>query len=160
GANTELVLNLVAQGLGTVQGTVSRNGNPEAGARVEVVSGSFRATTLSDAVGRYVVDAVPEGTVAVTASVGTQSLAGTHSGRLLGDGSVLVLDVALRGSGSLSGFLRRPGGTLAGPVSRVTLQAGGQGGGMQTTVSAEDGQFGFGEVPAGTVSLRADVLGG
>src|SRR5262249_46211773 len=111
-------------------------------------------------VGRYVVDAVPEGTVAVTASVGTQSLAGTNSGRLLGDGSVLVLDVALRGSGSLSGFLRRPGGTLAGPVSRVTLQAGGQGGGMQTTVSAEDGQFGFGEVPAGTVSLRADVLGG
>ncbi|PYQ20144.1 MAG: hypothetical protein DMF81_19555, partial [Acidobacteria bacterium] len=71
-----LTLDLVAQGLGTVQGLVTRNGFGEGSAHVDVVSGSFRAATFADGGGRYVVPGVPEGRVVVTAGLAGGLLSG------------------------------------------------------------------------------------
>ena len=92
-----------AQALGTVEGVVTSNGLPQAAASVEVVSGAYRASTLADGAGRYLVRGVPAGRVVATASLSGGFLQGTASGNLDGRRLDPVLDVALRGSGQVTG---------------------------------------------------------
>ncbi|MBZ5508478.1 MAG: Ig-like domain-containing protein [Acidobacteriia bacterium] len=154
-----LVLDVVAQGLGTVTGLVTLNGAPEPGASVDVFSGSYHATTLADATGRYLISGVPEGHITANASLQNGFLAGTASSTLVGDGSQLNLDVALRGSGSLSGQVLQADGVTPAPASLVTVQVGGQGGGTQSVTTDPNGNFSFAIVPAGTASIAVTVLG-
>jgi hypothetical protein len=63
----EVALDVVAQGLGAVQGVVRsrRNGGtlePEAGAHVIVDSAGYTSATATDASGRYVLEGIPRGT--------------------------------------------------------------------------------------------------
>ncbi|HEX4603250.1 MAG TPA: Ig-like domain-containing protein, partial [Candidatus Angelobacter sp.] len=154
-----LVLDVVAQGLGTVTGLVTLNGAPEPGASVDVFSGSYHATTLVDATGRYLISGVPEGHITANASLQNGFLAGTASSTLVGDGSQLNLDVALRGSGSLSGQVLQADGVTPAAASLVTVQVGGQGGGTQSVTTDPNGNFAFATVPAGTASIFVTVLG-
>lgn len=153
-----LDLTLIAEGLGSVQGLVTLNGEAVPGAHVDLVSGSFRVRTLADGEGRYLIAGVPEGRVAVTGSLASGFLSGTAAGNLLGDDSALTLDVALRGAGSVTGqVLRRDGVTIA-PASGLSLDAVGVGGGTQFATSDANGHFRFDRVPAGPVTITADDL--
>lgn len=160
-----LPLDVIAQGLGTVQGTVTsrRSGGapqPEPGADVEIVSGTYRTTTATDGEGQYVVTGVPEGRVVATATLGAQLLSGTAAETLTGDGTTLTLDVSLRDSGDVSGFVYEADGETPAPISTVTIVTGGTGGGTQQTVSNPDGSYQFTRVPAGIGVLSAQVVGG
>lgn len=154
-----LTLDVVAQGIGTVQGMVTSDGLAQPGAHVEVVSGSFVASTFADSTGRYVMSGVPEGRIVATADLGGGFLSGTNSANLVGDGTVLTLDVALRGSGSVSGIVVRADGVTPAPISALTLEIGGTGGGTLSTTSDGAGSFSFARVPAGNGRLSASVLG-
>jgi hypothetical protein len=154
GAQDEvLVLDVRAQGLGRVEGTVRANGLPQAAASVELVSGTFRASTSADDFGFYFLEGVPEGRVAATASLGNGFLAGKAEAALTGDGSTLVLDVALRDSATVTGRVTRAGGSEPAPPSIVTLA------GLSTTSDPLDGSFRFERVPAGSATIEAAVLG-
>ncbi len=154
-----LSLDVVAQGIGSVQGMVTSDGAPQPGARVEIVSGSFDVSTFADSTGAYRIDGVPEGRVVATADLGAGFLSGTSAGTLSGDGGTLTLDVALRGSGSVSGTVLRADGVTPAPVSAITLTVGGTGGGTLSTTSDAAGAFAFPRVPAGLGQLSARVLG-
>jgi len=152
-------LDVTAQGLGTVEGTVFSNGAGQDQAHVEIVSGSYRAGTTTDASGHYLVRGVPEGGVFVSASLPNGFLSGSASGALSGDAASVTIDVNLRNSGGLTGRVLRPDESAA-PPSIVTVQVGGAGGGTFTTTTDEQGQFAFSRLPAGTASLTANVIGG
>ncbi|HJS75057.1 MAG TPA: Ig-like domain-containing protein, partial [Vicinamibacteria bacterium] len=154
GAQDEvLVLDVRAQGLGRVEGTVRANGLPQAAASVELVSGTFRAATSADDFGFYFIEGVPEGRVTAEASLGNGFLAGKAEAALVGDGTTLLLDVALRDSATVSGRVTRAGSGEAAPPSIVTLA------GLSTTSDPLDGSFRFERVPAGSATLSAAVLG-
>ncbi len=146
-----------AQGLGTVEGFVTSNGEAQAGADVELVAGSRRATTMSDAEGRYRVTGVPEGPVSVSASLGGGFLRGAASANLVGDGTILTLDVPLQDSGAVGGRVVRADGVTPASQSLVSIRVGG--GATFSTLTAADGGFFFDRLPAGSASLSADVLG-
>lgn len=154
-----LTLDVVAQGIGTVQGQVTSDGAPQPGAHVSVVSGGFAASTFADSTGGYRMAGVPEGRIVVTADLGNGFLSGTNAANLTGDGTVLTLDVALRGSGSVSGTVVRADGVTPAPISALTLEVGGTGGGTLSTTSDAAGSFAFARVPAGSGRLSASVLG-
>ena len=155
-----LPLDVRAQGLGRVEGTVRANGAPQNAAQVELVSGSFRASTSADDDGFYFIEGVPEGQVAVTASLAGGFLKGTNAGTLLGDGAILSLDVALRDSVTVAGRVTKALSSEPAPVSIVTLSVGGAGGGSQsTTTDPLEGTFRFERVPAGQAILEVTVLG-
>ena len=156
----ELVLDVVAQGLGTVTGLVTHNGAPQAGADVEIASGSYRVSSVAGSDGRYRVEGVPEGSVVVTADLGGGFLSGSRSAVLAGDGTVLTLDVALRASGEVTGRVLAYDGVTPAPLSVVTVQVGGVGGGTLSATTEVDGSFRFPQVPAGAATLTADVVGG
>ncbi|MGE0454288.1 MAG: carboxypeptidase regulatory-like domain-containing protein [Vicinamibacteria bacterium] len=159
-----LALDVVAQGIGVVEGSVLSNGAPQAGAIVDVVSGSFKARTSSAASGHYVVEGVPEGRVTVTASLATNVfgaagfLAGTAQETLEGDGARLQLDVSLRDSGRVTGRVLAADGVTPAPPAVVEVAVGGKGGGQQSATSDAEGRFAFDRVAAGSASLTADVL--
>jgi hypothetical protein len=151
-----------AQGVGTVEGFVTKNGAPQPGADVELIAGARRANTMSDSEGRYRITGVPEGPVSVTASLGNAFgngfLKGSVSSNLVGDGATLTLDVPLADSGDAGGVVVRAGG---GPASQslVTIRVGGAGGGSFSTLTDAQGRFFFGTLPAGSASISVDVLG-
>jgi len=153
-----LDLDVQAQALGTVEGVVTSNGGPQAAASVEVVSGAYRASTLADGTGRYLVRGVPAGRVVATASLSGGFLKGTASGNLDGEGSTLLLDVALRGSGRVTGQVLAADGVTPASLSVVRLFVGGAGGGSLTTLTQDEGRFAFDRVPAGQATLDADVV--
>lgn len=155
----ELVLEIRAQGIGTVEGNVTSNGTPEPGAHVDIVSGTFKAGTYTGPDGRYTVVGVPEGIVSATAALGGGALAGTVSAPLSGDGNTLVLDVPLRSSGTVTGTVLTAQGSGPAPPSSVVIQVGGQGGGRMETVTDSDGRFRFERVSAGTATITVDALG-
>lgn len=160
GQDQEVALNVIAQGLGTVQGVVTSNGQPwTTGARAVVVSGSFRATTFADGTGHYLIEGVPEGRVEVTASPSDGFLTGTASATLTGDGTALTIDVALRDSGTLKGRVVMADGETQGPPSIVSISVSGSGGGNQSVATGADGRFQFDRVPSGRVTLSVDVVG-
>jgi uncharacterized repeat protein (TIGR01451 family) len=154
-----LTLDVIAQSLGTVEGLVTSNGAPQPGANVALAAGSLDTNTLSDVDGRYRVTGVPEGRVVVTASLGDGFLAGTAAATLLGEGTLLPLDVALRASGRVEGSVLDADGVTPAPASVVFIQVGGPGGGSFSTTTNEDGRFTFDRVPAGLATLTVDVLG-
>jgi hypothetical protein len=154
------VVDVVAQGVGRVTGTISSNGAPQAAANVEIANGNFRVTTFADAQGHYSIDGVPEGRIVVTASLSGNFLTGTSSGMLQGEASVLTLDVALRDSGTVTGHVVNAVGNTAAPLSLITVRVGGTGGATLTTTTNEAGAFAFDRVPAGFATLDAEVLGG
>ena len=155
----EVEIDVQAQSIGSVSGLVTSNGVPLAGVRVDLVSGGYSAATTTDADGRYLVQGVPEGRVTVSAYTGTGFLRANNSGTLSGEGGSLTLDVALRGTGSLSGQVFRSGGLVPAGVVGVSLVAGGVGGGSITGSTDEDGAFFFDRVPAGLVQVDVDALG-
>jgi hypothetical protein len=157
-----LVLDVIAQGLGRVHGTVTRGASRQPLARVTISSGSYQSTTLTDGSGDYDVSGVPEGRVTVTASLNEQGfLAGSGSEALEGDGASVKIDVALRDAGSVQGRIvpaseeDREAGLF--PATTVRFTVGGAGGGSQETSSRPDGTFSFDLVPAGRVTFTADV---
>ena len=154
-----LTLDVRAQGLGSVKGLVTSNGVPQPGAHLDVESGSFRARATADASGNYLMEGVPEGRVVVTASLDGNFLSGTASATLAGEGDVLTLDVALRDSGVVTGVVLRHDGTPA-PLSVVTVQVGGTGGGKLATTTGTDGAYTIERVPAGLATATAEVAGG
>ncbi|HEX2874243.1 MAG TPA: carboxypeptidase regulatory-like domain-containing protein [Polyangiaceae bacterium] len=156
GQDQVVALTVRAQGLGSVEGLVLSNGSPQAGAEVTVAAASFRATTSSDANGRYRVTGVPEGQVTASANLGGGFLAGSASGNLNGDGTTLTLDVPLQDSGAVGGVVVRADGTTPAPTSNVTLSVNGS---SYSTVTAANGRFLFERLPAGSASLSVDVLG-
>ena len=155
----ELVLDIRAQGIGTVEGLVTSNGTPEPGAHVDIVSGSFKAGTYTGPDGRYIVVGVPEGLISATASLGGGAFAGTASATLSGDGNTLTLDVALRSSGIVAGRVVKSDGTTPAPPSSVSIQVGGVGGGVHSITTDTAGLFRFDRVPAGLATVNVDVLG-
>jgi hypothetical protein len=152
-------LRIRAQGLGTVEGFVLSNGTPQAAADVDLVAPGFRASTTTDATGRYRITGVPEGQVTATATPGNGFLLGTASANLVGDGTTLELSVSLRASTSVSGRVVKSDGVTAAKPSLVAISVGGTGGGSLSTVSDADGHFSFDRVPTGTATITADVLG-
>lgn len=162
GIDTEgqtLTLDVRAQGLGTVRGLVTSNGAPQAGAQVEVVSGSYRASTIADHDGRYLLGGVPEGRVSVTAALDNNFLTGMASSVLNGEGAELTLDVALRDSGRVAGQVRQADGVTPVGQSLVTIQVGGAGGGTQSAVTDDEGRFVFERVPAGQAGVSVELFG-
>jgi hypothetical protein len=154
-----LQLDVIAEGLGTVTGLVTLNGSPEPGATVDIFSGNYHAITVADSTGHYLISGVPEGHIVANASLQNGFLAGTNSGSLVGDGTQLNLDVALRGSGTLTGQVLQADGATPAPASLVTVQVGGPGGGTLSVTTDADGNFSFPLVPAGTASVTVAVLG-
>lgn len=153
-----LDLNVYAQALGTVQGTVMSNGSPQPGAEVTLKSGQYSAGTSTDASGQYRIVGVPEGVVHASASIDEGFLQGTSSAPLAGEGSTLTLDVALRSSGQISGRVLNHDRTPA-PPSLVTVRMGGIGGGTMSVTSDQEGNFFFHRVPSGAGTITAQVLG-
>jgi hypothetical protein len=158
-----LQLDVKAQGLGRVVGTVRRGGQEQGLARVDLVSGAYKASTLTDGQGNYIVEGVPEGRVTVTASLSSQGfLAGSNSAALEGDGQEIRIDVALRDAGSVKGRVvpasqaDRDAGRY--PPTLVKLYVGGTGGGAQQANTRTDGTFSFELVPVGHVTFTADVV--
>ncbi len=157
--NQELVLDVTAQALGIVTGVVRLNGSPEPRARIDLVSGSFRVSSFAGADGTYRVEGVPEGRVVVTAARSGGGLSGTSAATLVSEGELLAIDVALRDTGRVEGTVRAAGGGVA-PLSLVTVEVGGVGGGtLSVTTLPEDGTYVFEQVPAGLATFSVEVPG-
>ncbi|HEY6308047.1 MAG TPA: carboxypeptidase regulatory-like domain-containing protein [Candidatus Angelobacter sp.] len=154
-----ITLNVTAQSLGTVKGLVTSDGVPQAGASVDIFSGSYHAATVSDPTGMYTVSGVPAGHIVVNASLANGFLLGTNSGTLAGEGTQLEVDVALRGSGGIQGTVVQSDGHTPAPGSLVTATVGGQGGGTESVTTDSNGNFAFPVVPEGIATLNAALLG-
>jgi hypothetical protein len=154
-----LTLNVLAEGLDTLQGQVTSNGSPQPGASVSVTSGTFQASTTADSNGNYLMGGVPEGVVVATASLSGGFLTGTASTSVTGDGNTFTLNVGLRSSGSVTGQVVQADGVTPASASLVTINVGGTGGGTVSTTSDALGNFGFNLVPAGTATISVQVLG-
>jgi hypothetical protein len=154
-----LTLNVIAEGLDTIQGLVTSDGSPQPGASVTITSGSFQATTSANSSGIYLMSGVPEGVVVATASLSNGFLTGTASTPVSGDGNTVTLNVALRSSGSVTGQVLQAGGTTPATTSLVTLNVGGTGGGTLSTTTDAQGNFSFNLVPAGVATISVQVLG-
>ena len=116
GRQSVVDLKVRAQGLGTVTGKVTSNGSSQPGAEVNLVAGPFRASTVTDSNGHYIVTGVPEAQVVATASLGNQFLSGTASANLVGDGTTLTLDVPLRPWSKVNGQVVKADGVTPAPV--------------------------------------------
>jgi hypothetical protein len=150
-----LSLDVYAQGLGTVTGVVTAGGVAQPAAQVELVSGLFKVKALADGNGSYTIAGVPEGLVSVTAQVNGGIQSGSASATLTGDGIVLTLDVAVRDAGHLTGTVLP---AASGPLPPVIVTAAVAGLKFSTTAGA-DGRFDFPRLPAGSVTVTADVIG-
>ena len=69
-----VVVDVLAEELGTVTGEVTGNGVAQVGATVKIVSGTYRITTTTDGHGIYVVEGIPYGSIVVSASLGQSFL--------------------------------------------------------------------------------------
>ena len=154
----ELTLDVRAQGLGTVQGTITSNGVGQPSALVEIVSGAYRANTMADGSGVYVVHGVPEGRVTVSASLEHGLLKASSAATLTGEGSTVTIDVALRPTGTVVGTVKKADNVTP-ALSVVALASGGEGGGRFARTTTADGDFDFERVPAGTADVTVDAIG-
>jgi hypothetical protein len=153
-----LVLNVIAQGLGTVAGSVSSNGANQVGANVDIFSGNYHAATTTDSTGHYLVSGVPVGHIVVNAAFQNGFLLGTNSGTLSTDGTQIEVNVALRGSGGIQGTVVQADGVTPAPGALVTVSVGGQGGGTESVSTDASGNFLFAIVPEGVATLTARAL--
>lgn len=154
-----LTLNVLAEGLDTIQGQVTSDGQPQPGANVSITSGSFQASTSADSNGNYLMAGVPEGVVVATASLGNGLLTGTATTSTRGDGNTFTLNVALRSSGTVTGQVMQAGGATPAGASLVTITVGGTGGGTLSTTTDATGNFSFNLVPAGIANIAVQELG-
>jgi hypothetical protein len=151
-----LALDIRAQALGTVQGSVTSNDILQAGVDVTILNGSYKARTMTDGQGAYRVEGVPEGWITVKASLALGFLEGSAQELLEGEDAVVTIPVALRASGAVEGQIESalPGDP---PLpSTVTLRLSGT---QLSTLSRVDGSFGFTRVPAGSGTLDVNALG-
>src|SRR5579864_7854457 len=153
-----LVLNVIAEGLGTVQGFVTSDGVNQAGANVDIFSGNYHAATTTDSTGHYLVSGAPVGHIVVNAAFSNGFLLGTNSANLSGDGTQVEIDVALRGSGAIQGMVFQADGVTPAPGALVTVTVGGQGGGTESVSTDASGNFTFSIVPEGIATLTARAL--
>lgn len=154
-----LTLNVIAEGLDTLQGLVTSDGSPQPGATVSITSGTFQATTSADSNGNYLMGGVPQGVVVATASLSGGFLTGTASTPVTGDGNTVTLNIALRSSGSVTGQVLQADKVTPATASLVTINVGGTGGGTLSTTTDALGNFAFNLVPAGTATISVQVLG-
>jgi hypothetical protein len=154
----ELTLDVRAQALGTVQGTITSNGTPQPSALVDITSGPYRVKTQADGDGVYVVNGVPEGRVVVTASLQHGLLMATNAKTLTGESSTVTIDVALRPTGDVVGTVTKADGVTP-ALSVVSLDAGGIGGGRFARTTSVAGAFDMPRVPAGRAAVSVDALG-
>ncbi|HET9317131.1 MAG TPA: carboxypeptidase-like regulatory domain-containing protein, partial [Vicinamibacteria bacterium] len=150
-------LDIRAQALGTVQGRVTSNGVPEPAALVDVISGTYRVTTAADAQGVYKIVGVPEGRVTVQASLTGGYLKATRSETLLGEGTVLTMDLALRPTGTVEGVVSEADGETP-ALAVVSLWVGGAGGGNFSRPTNLSGEFEFERMASGKGRISADEL--
>lgn len=155
-----LVLDVTAEGLGTVTGVVRSNGEPQEGIEVEVASGAYRAKTFSSLGGLYRIEGVPTGLVTATARLTAGFLSGSTSGVLAADGDTLTLDVALRDSVAVNGHLSKAGSGEP-PVPIAEIKVSGPHIPPYHPIrgySSSLGEFQFDRLPVGNSTLDADVL--
>ncbi len=154
-------VDVTIRAIGSVTGVVRTfdGSRPLAGAEVDVTSSdeagngspSLRVSTATD--GTYRADGVPEGTVLVRARDGVSGLSASASGRLAGEGEVLVLDLSATATGRVRGSVLSGSGVPLppeAPAPEVRLEAGTT---RETRLSAE---YDFAEVDAtGSFLLQA-----
>lgn len=120
--------------------------------------GAFTAerTTTTDAQGRYALDGVFAGDIAVSARNEATRLAGVATGRLDREGQAVAIDVTLAASGALHGrVLQRDGSVVAGPVRLMAKRQGA----VFASLELDSGQsYEFDLVPVGEVELDAEAL--
>ncbi|MBY0495129.1 MAG: carboxypeptidase regulatory-like domain-containing protein [Cyanobacteria bacterium] len=151
-----LILDVKAQGLGTVTGQVTQNGNPQAGARVSVSSGTFKAQTTADGNGVYGIPGVPEGQVTVNADLAGALQSSTAGGTLIGEGGSVTIDVQLQPTGTVTGAITRANSSLAAPPSIVTIMVGNT---RFSSTTDDQGAYRIDLVPAGARTVTVDVIG-
>jgi hypothetical protein len=154
-----LNLNVIAEGLDTIQGQVTSDGTPVPVANVTITSGNFSATTNTDSNGNYLMAGVPEGVIVASASLASGFLTGTASEPVSGDGNTYTLNVALRNSGTVAGQVLQADGVTPATTSVVTITVGGTGGGTLSTTTDAMGNFTFNMVPSGAANISVQVLG-
>ena len=150
----DVVLQVPARG--RVQGTVTTAaGGPALGA--QVLMGS-RQTTVDNA-GFYFFDDVPMGGVSVRAIALAGPDGGVATGSLAYAGEVAAVNITFVGTGSIAGTVRSGGAPVAfATVSLATRNASGRSF-SATTQTNGDGQYAFGTVPVGDVSVTARQAG-
>jgi hypothetical protein len=156
-----LALDVRAEGLGAVTGTVWSNDAAQPGLEVEVVSGRYRARTFSGSTGVYRIEGVPVGQVTATAKAPAGSyLTGSASGTLVNDGDTLPLDVTLRDSVEVAGRLYKAGaGQDPGPISEIRMSSAVVSPyNPLRAFSQPDGTFHFDRLPVGLATFDADAL--
>jgi hypothetical protein len=156
---TAATLDLVLKGSGSVEGRAlgGRDAVPLVGATVTLVEGTTQhpmAQTGTDEAGRFQFPSVVEGAyrVEVTADGferGSRPIA-VHQGEVAG------IDVTLRGTGSVTGFIGAPGGGHV-PGVRVLLTSS-DGGVLATTVADASGWYRFDAVPEGDYAVVASAF--
>jgi hypothetical protein len=154
-----LTLNVIAQAVGTVTGIVTSNNAPKSGALVNVHSGAFGAQATTDVNGRYVVRGVPEGRITVTASLELGFLSASGTGTIGSENQELVIDIALKQTGVITGRVLSADGVTPGPISVVTVRPFQAYTDLYRVTTGTDGVYTFDRVPAGYVTLEARVVG-
>ena len=119
--------------------------------------GRYRVSTAADTQGLYRVAGVPEGRVTVQASLADGYLKALRSETLLGEGTVLTMDMALRPTGTVEGAVTEADGETP-ALAVVSLWVGGLGGGNFARPTSEAGEFEFERVASGAGSISADEL--
>ena len=163
GEIADVRVNLLA--LGTVVGQVTSNGTPAAHALVYLsadgsgISATSRiATTDSD--GRFRFPGIPVGHVSVTVTDGPGGLTGQSQGTVSGTIEPLpdtVIDVALTPSATITGTIRKFGGSEIYPGVAVTVSSNGF---RSNTTTDANGRYRVEYVPLGTVNVKAEAPAG
>ena len=130
----EAVVDLHILGRGTVTARViDGGGNPVAGARVRLDSGSPVADLVgdfpeatTDQQGQAVFGDVPEGDFSVTAEDSRTLTGGRSGGTISEDLSEVSVTIVVAPSGAVAGTVRTADGTGVVPYARVTLSAAGR----------------------------------
>jgi large repetitive protein len=153
--NIAATLDLTLSNSGTITGTVFRFGGQTPAARVpvSVTSGPGTLQTVTDAFGRYSVDAVATGAITVDVSDSATGDRGRATTSLAGNGSVQNANVTFNGVGSVVVTVK----TGANPVANATvvLTSTTPFGGQQTATTQADGTATFASVLAGSFSVIA-----
>ncbi|MGH9459813.1 MAG: carboxypeptidase regulatory-like domain-containing protein, partial [Vicinamibacteria bacterium] len=149
-------------GLGSVSGIVTSNGNPVAGATVDLTSrtglssalANFDATATTGSGGEFAFQGVPVGSFTLMATVPGLLLTGSVEGSITTDGETLTdIEIALEPSGTVLGSVLRPDGVTPVPGASVALDPQGS---LLRSRSSAAGRFRFEFVPVGDFELRAE----